>query len=57
MAARGLRRKLMKLALTGLVAVIAVTAFGTAVLADTKKCPEGKVYSDAKGKCVTPRGS
>ena len=47
----------MKYALTGLMAFMAVAAFGTAVSADGKKCPEGKVYSDAKGKCVTPRGS
>ena len=47
----------MKFALTGLMAVVAVAAFGSAVIADTKKCPEGKVYSDARGKCVTPRGS
>ena len=47
----------MKFAMTGLMAFVAVAAFGTALLADTKKCPEGKVYSDAKGKCVTPRGS
>lgn len=47
----------MKFALTGLMAFVAVAAFGSAVMADGKKCPEGKVYSDAKGKCVTPRGS
>ena len=47
----------MRFVLTGLMAVIAIAAFETAVLAGTKTCPEGKVYSDAKGKCVTPRGS
>ena len=47
----------MKFALTGLMAFVAVAVFGTAVLAETKKCPEGKIYSDARGTCVTPRGS
>ena len=25
--------------------------------AQTKKCPQGKVYDPDSGKCVTPRGS
>jgi Chitin binding Peritrophin-A domain len=43
-----------------LVALLAILAFAASTLevsAQTKKCPDGKVYNPDTGKCVTPRGS
>ena len=43
-----------------LVALLATLAFAASTLeasAQSKKCPEGKVYNPDTGKCVTPRGS
>jgi hypothetical protein len=43
-----------------LVALLATLAFAASTLevsAQSKKCPEGKVYDPDTGKCVTPRGS
>jgi hypothetical protein len=43
-----------------LVALLATLAFSASSLqgsAQTRKCPDGKVYDPDKRKCVTPRGS
>ena len=43
-----------------LVALLATLAFSASTLevsAQTRNCPEGKVYNPDTGKCVTPRGS
>ena len=43
-----------------IVLFLATIAFATLTLdasAQTKRCPEGKVYNPDTGKCVTPRGS
>ena len=43
-----------------LVALLATLAFSASTLevsAQTRTCPEGKVYNPNTGKCVTPRGS
>lgn len=43
-----------------LVALMATLAFAASTLevsAQTRDCPEGKIYDPDKGKCVTPRGS
>jgi hypothetical protein len=43
--------------LVALLALLAFSALSLEVSAQTKKCPEGKVYDPDTGKCVTPRGS
>lgn len=39
------------------LAMIAFAAMSVDASAQTKRCPEGKVYDPDKRKCVTPRGS
>ena len=39
------------------LATIAFAALNLDASAQTKRCPEGKVYNPDTGKCVTPRGS
>ncbi len=44
----------------GIVLLLATIALGVLSLdasAQTKQCPDGKVYDPDTGKCVTPRGS
>lgn len=40
-----------------LLASLAIAAMSAPLMAQAKKCPEGKVYNPDTGKCVTPRGS
>lgn len=47
----------MKAVLAILVGVMALGATTLAADAEEKKCKPGQVYDEAKGKCVTPRGS
>jgi hypothetical protein len=39
------------------LATFAFAALSLDASAQTKQCPEGKVYDPDKRKCVTPRGS
>ncbi len=43
--------------LVALLATLAFAASSLEVAAQTKKCPDGKIYDPGKDKCVTPRGS
>ncbi len=43
--------------LVALLATLAFAALGLEASAQTKSCPDGKVYDPDSGKCVTPRGS
>jgi hypothetical protein len=43
--------------LVALLATLAFAALSLDASAQTRKCPEGKVYDPDTGKCVTPRGS
>jgi len=43
--------------LLAMLTTLALAASTLAVSAQTKECPEGKVYNPDTGKCVTPRGS
>jgi len=43
--------------LVALLATLAVATLSLDASAQTKKCPQGKVYNPDTGKCVTPRGS
>lgn len=40
-----------------MAAALALAAASLGATAQTRDCPEGKVYDPSKGKCVTPRGS
>ncbi len=39
------------------LATIAFAFLSLGASAQTKRCPDGKVYDPDTGKCVTPRGS
>ncbi|MGD9712621.1 MAG: hypothetical protein AB7V46_11205 [Thermomicrobiales bacterium] len=47
----------MKAVLAVLIGLAALGATGLTAVADEKQCKPGQVYDEARGKCVTPRGS
>lgn len=47
----------MKVVLAVLIGFAALGATSPTAVADEKKCKPGQVYDEARGKCVTPRGS
>lgn len=47
----------MKVVLAILVGVTALGAMTLTASADEKACKPGQIFDEAKGKCVTPRGS
>jgi hypothetical protein len=47
----------MKLVLAVLVSVMALGSMTLTASAEEKVCKPGQIYDEAKGMCVTPRGS